>query len=218
MTRKLFWESPYLTRLDTRITSVNGDEITVAETIFYAFSGGQESDAGTIGSHLVVQARKEGKGIVYTLERGHDLKPGDAVSMEIDGERRYRLMRLHFAAEIVLELAYQNLQSIKKIGAHIGQDKARIDFEWGDNIANAFPLLKTKAVAIINANHDIVSAFSDEENQRRYWKIDGFARVACGGTHLRKTGEVGAIELKRKNVGKGKERIEIYLQADAIQR
>ena len=38
-------------------------------------------------------------------------------------------------------------------------------------------------------------------------------RVVCGGTHIKRTGEVGTIVLKRKNVGKGKERIEIYLQA-----
>lgn len=212
MTRKLFWDKPYLTYLDTTVTAVNGADIMVAETIFYAFSGGQESDAGVIGKFPVVQARKEGKDIVYTLETDHDLNAGDPVIMEIDWERRYRLMRLHFAAEIILELAYQHLKPIEKIGAHIAQDKSRVDFEWGENIANVFPLLKEKAVALISADHVITSAFSDEENQRRYWDIEGFARVACGGTHLRKTGEVGAIELKRKNIGKGKERIEIYIQ------
>ena len=41
--------------------------------------------------------------------------------------------------------------------------------------------------------------------------IDGFARVACGGTHIKRTGEVGPIKLKRNNIGKGKERIEIFL-------
>jgi Ser-tRNA(Ala) deacylase AlaX len=61
-------------------------------------------------------------------------------------------------------------------------------------------------------NRDIVSAFSDEENEQRYWEIVGFARMPCGGTHLRRTGEVGELELKRKNIGKGKERIEIYLR------
>lgn len=212
MTRKLFWDTPYLTQIDTTVTSVNGADITVAETIFYAFSGGQESDAGTIGSFPVMQACKEGKDIVYTLEADHNLKVGDPVSMAIDWERRYRLMRLHFAAEIILELAYRHLKPIEKIGAHIAQDKSRIDFEWNENIATVFPLLKEKAASLINGDHDIVSAFSDEENQRRYWEIDGFARVACGGTHLRKTGEVGPLELKRKNIGKGKERIEIFIQ------
>jgi Ser-tRNA(Ala) deacylase AlaX len=134
--------------------------------------------------------------------------------MTIDWERRYRLMRLHFAAEIVLELAYQNLESIQKIGAHIARDKARIDFEWGENISTALPLLQDKALAIIQADHAIVSAFSDEAQEKRYWEIGGFARVPCGGTHLKRTGEIGKIMLKRKNAGKGKERIEIYLAED----
>ena len=211
MTKKVFWQDPYLTELETRVTSVTGNDITVEQTIFYALSGGQESDHGTIGNHPVLHARKDDRQIVYTLEEGHGLKPGDQVPMNIDWERRYKLMRLHFAAEIVLELAYRHLESIKKIGAHIAQDKARIDFEWGENISKEFPLIKEKALAIVATDQAIISAFSDEENERRYWQIQEFSPVPCGGTHLRKTGEIGEIALKRKNIGKGKERIEIYV-------
>ncbi|MFN8374120.1 MAG: alanyl-tRNA editing protein [Anaerolineae bacterium] len=210
MVEKVFWQDPYLTRLETQVTGVREDAVTVARTIFYAFSGGQESDAGTIGGYAVREARKEGKEILYTLGP-HRLQTGDAVTMEIDWERRYRLMRLHFAAEIVLELVYQEVPGIQKIGAHIAQDKSRVDFAWTENIATLFPLLNAKAQALINDDQAIVSTFSDEENQRRTWEITGFARVACGGTHLKRTGEVGSISLKRKNVGKGKERIEIYV-------
>lgn len=73
------------------------------------------------------------------------------------------------------------------------------------------PFIKERALAIVKADKEIISAFSDRENQRRYWEIEGFARVPCGGTHLQKTGEIGDMKLKRKNPGKGKERIEIYL-------
>lgn len=208
-TRKLFWQDPYLTSLDTRVASVEGDVVTLEETIFYAFSGGQESDAGTIGGRKVLEARKDGRDIRYTLEPGHGLKAGDAVEVEIDGARRQKLMRLHLAAEIILELAYQNLPGIQKIGAHIAADKARIDFEWPENISRLFPMMRDKAGALVAADHPIVSAYSDEASQRRYWEIDGFARVPCGGTHLRRTGEIGALTLKRVNIGKGKERIEI---------
>jgi len=213
MTQKLFWQDPYQTRLDTQISSVQGDTVTAAQTIFYAFSGGQESDAGTIGGYRVLQAAKDGLDIRYTLESGHALKVGDPVTMIVDWERRYRLMRLHFAAELILELTYRALPSVEKIGAHIAQDKARIDFLWGESVTSLLPTLHQQAKALIEANHPITSAFSDAENQQRYWEIEGFARVACGGTHLKKTGEVGQIELKRKNVGKGKERIEIYLRS-----
>jgi len=216
MTKKIFWEDPYLTQLETHMATVKDNDITVEQTIFYALSGGQESDYGTIGNNRVLQARKEGKEIVYTLENSHGLKPGDQVRMNIDWERRYKLMRLHFAAEIVLELVYQNLDSIEKIGAHIAQDKARIDFKWDENISTVLPVIKKEALGIIEANQEIISAFSDEEKEERYWEIRGFSRVPCGGTHLRKTAEIGEIELKRKNVGKNKERIEIYVSESSI--
>ena len=209
MVAKLFWQDPYRTSLDTRVAAVDGDRVTLAETIFYAFSGGQESDAGTIGGRKVLEARKDGRDIFYTLEPGHGLKAGDPVTIEIDGARRLNLMRLHLAAEIILELAYQNLPGIQKVGAHIAADKARIDFEWPENISKLFPMMQEKAGALIAADHAIASAYSDESNQRRYWEIDGFARVPCGGTHLKRTGEIGALTLKRVNIGKGKERIEI---------
>jgi len=212
MTRKLFWDDPYRTTLDTTITSVAGEDITVAETILYAFAGGQERDHGTIAERPVVHARKAGTAIVYTLANARGLAPGDAVRMTIDWERRYALMRLHFAAELVLEVAYQTLGSIEKIGAHIAQDKARIDFAWPDNLAPLLPAIADTVHALVAADRPITSAFSDPAAERRYWELPGFARVACGGTHLRRTGEVGAIDLRRKNVGKGKERIEIYLR------
>lgn len=213
MTGKLFWQDPYRRTLDTVIASVEGDAVTVAETIFYAFSGGQESDAGTIAGRPVLEARKAGADIVYTLAPGHGLRPGDAVRMEIDWDRRYRLMRLHFAAEVVLELVMRTQPTLEKIGAHISADKARIDFAAPASIAPFLPVLTEAAQALIDRDLPIVSAFSDETGQRRYWAVEGFAQVPCGGTHLKRTGEVGRLMLKRRNVGKGKERVEVYAAA-----
>ena len=218
MTRKVFWENPYLTELETTVTSVRDNDIMVDHTIFYAQSGGQESDHGLINDSRVIQARKEGKGIIYTLEAGHGLRPGDRVKMVIDWERRYQLMRLHFAAEVILELVYQKLKVIKKIGAHIAQDKARIDFKWDENISKIFPALEKEALKVVEANQEIESAFSDEAAEKRYWKVEGFSQVPCGGTHLKRTGEIGRITLKRNNIGKGKERIEIYLNDNGFQK
>lgn len=212
MTKKIFWIDPYLTELETTIETVNANQITLQETIFYAFSGGQESDSGTIGGHTVLEAKKEGKKIIYTLEGNHNLQAGSRVKIVIDWPRRYQLMRLHFAAEVVLELACRHFPEIKKIGAHIAQEKARIDFEWEKTISPFIPLLQQKAQAIIDSDQEIISAFSDEANERRYWKINEFSQVPCGGTHIRRTSEIAGIRLKRVNPGKGKERIEIYVQ------
>ena len=216
MTRKVFWEDPYLTEIETTITGVKNNDITVDRTIFYALSGGQESDYGSINNHRVIRACREGKEIIYTLEDGHGLRCGDRVKMKIDWERRYQLMRLHFAAEVVLELVLQKLKGIEKIGAHIAQAKARIDFKWGKNISTIFPVLEKESLKVIEANQEIESAFSDEESEERYWKVEGFSRVPCGGTHIKRTGEIGKMALKRKNIGKGKERIEIYVTGNSV--
>jgi alanyl-tRNA synthetase len=209
---KIFWEDPYLVELQAVVTSVEGDTLTLNQTIFYAASGGQESDTGTIGGVKVLGAEKKGIEIYYTLKSPHDLKEGDGVLIRIDWTRRYCLMRLHFAAEIVLELVYQLFGRPMKIGANISEDKARLDFLWEGRISDAFPMLLKRAGKIIDADLPIRSAYSDRGDEQRYWEIDGFAKVSCGGTHLRRTGEVGRIRLKRNNIGKGKERIEIYLE------
>ena len=211
MTLKIFWQDPYLKELDTTVRSVEGERITLTATIFYAFSGGQESDAGTIGGYPVIKAQKEGREIYYTLSKDHKLYPHDRVKIIIDWERRYKLMRLHFAAEVVLELVYQKFPEIHKVGAHISPEKARIDFEWGGSMSSFLGEIQSAAQAIIDSNQAILCAFSDENTERRYWKINDFVEVPCGGTHIKRTGEVGTINLKRQNPGKGKERIEIFL-------
>lgn len=211
--KKIFWENPYLTEIETKISSVNADTVTLDKTVAFAFSGGQQSDSGTIDGYEIIEARKDGREIFYKIIQNHDLKTGDSVTVKIDWEKRYMLMKLHFAAELVLELVYQNFNHPEKIGANITTDKARVDFYWEGKISEIFPFLESKLEVLINSKLDIISEFSDEENERRYWEIKGFAKVPCGGTHLRNTGEIGPVTLKRNNLGKGKERIEIYLSS-----
>jgi alanyl-tRNA synthetase len=214
MTLKAFWDDPYRTHLTTHIASVTAEFVTLKETIFYALSGGQESDSGTIGGHPVLEARKTGSDLIYRLPDGHGLSVGDLVEVQIDGARRLRLMRLHFAAELTLEVICRRLPGIERLGAHISADKARIDFALESSIAPLLPAVSEEVQAIIDQDRMIESAFSDVERERRFWRIDGFAAVPCGGTHLRRTGEVGALTLRRNNIGRGKERVEIRLSPE----
>jgi Ser-tRNA(Ala) deacylase AlaX len=214
MTVKRFRTDPYLTRLSTTVSSVQGDQVVLGETIFYALSGGQESDQGRIGGYPVIEARKSDDLILYRLPADHTLSPGQPVDVVIDWSRRYRLMRLHFAAEIVLELVYRSLHGVERIGAHIAADKARIDFAWAENVMPMLTGLERAANAIVARDLPIASDFSDVAAGRRYWEIPDFARVPCGGTHLRRTSEISQVALKRRNIGKGKERIEVWLRDD----
>jgi alanyl-tRNA synthetase len=211
MVQKVFWVNPYQTELLAKITEKDGHQVQLDKTIFYAESGGQESDSGSIGGINVIQAEKKGVDIIYTLEELPHFGIDDEVEVCIDWERRYQLMKLHFAAEVVLELFYAQCKDINKIGAHISSNKSRIDFEWTESINTVLKEIETKAQAISDADLVIESKFSDHTNEKRYWHVEGVAQVPCGGTHLVKTSEMGIIKLKRKNLGKGKERVDIYV-------
>lgn len=208
--QKIFWDNPYQRQLMTKVVSVNENRLLFAETIGFSFSGGQESDTVRVNGLMVTHSEIEDDLIYYTLPSEHGLSEGDVVLMEIDFVRRYKLMRLHFAAELILELV-QRMLPIEKIGAHIAEHKARIDFSYQHNISDIFNSLLFEYNQIIAKDMLIRTGFSDEKNQRRYWEIEGFSKVSCGGTHIQSTAEVGFITLKRVNIGSGKERIEIKL-------
>lgn len=210
MTIKLFWEDPYLSENEATVTSVNGDLITLDRTVAYPFSGGQASDSGTIGGFEIVDAANQGMDICYRIP-GNTFKSGDHVHVRIDWVKRHRIMRLHFAAELVLELINQKHGCPHKAGANITEDKARLDFEWEGNIQQILPDISADVKRLIDADFPIKSCFDDIETEERSWEIDGFAKVRCCGTHIRSTGEIGKVMLKRKNPGRGMERIEIYL-------
>jgi len=116
--RKVFWDDPYQCSLTTKVEAVDGNKVLLEETIAFSFSGGQESDKAIINGLPVIESEIKENLIYYTLEEGHGIKAGDAVTMEIDWVRRYKLMRLHFAAELILELITRKLH-VEKIGAHI---------------------------------------------------------------------------------------------------
>lgn len=213
--RKVFWDNPYQHSLTTKVVSIDGNQLLFEDTIAYSFSGGQESDKANINGFPVLNSRMENNMIYYTLPDGHGISVGEEVKMTIDWPRRYRLMRLHFAAELVLEIITQKFQ-LEKVGAHISETKSRIDFIFGEHISSLFEIILEEYNKIINADKLIQTGFSNIQSQRRFWKIDGFAEVPCGGTHVKSTKEVGFITLKRSRAGKSIERIEIRLIDDSV--
>lgn len=209
MLNKLFWQDPYLSECNATITSVNNDIVTVDQTVAYAFSGGQESDTGTIGGYEILEANKKGFDIEYTL-LDHDLKVNDEVIIKIDWPRRYKMMRLHFVGDLALQIILTKYPDIVRIGAHVSENKVRMDFMFEENISSLFDWVNEELNKLIEKDLAITTAFEDEATQRRYWSIDGYT-AECGGTHIRTTSEIGKVKFKRKNLGNSKERIEISL-------
>lgn len=230
--KKIFWVDPYLSKLETRVLKVDNNEVVFEETIGYSESGGQESDKMFVNGMPVLSSRMDKSPpfyIYYNLAEGHNLSVGDSVILEIDWLRRNRLMRLHFTCELVLilmnrlfnktesgiELKPEEIDTvIKKRGAHMAETGARIDFECSTNISEYFPMILQEYNKIIAADLPIEKGYINENEQKRYWRLPGVALVPCGGTHVRSTGEIGEIDLKRDRANKGVERIRITLKND----
>lgn len=228
--KKIFWDNPYQTSLETKVIQVDGNTVVLDETIGFSESGGQESDRVTINDIEVLSSQMDKSSpflIYYTLPEGHGLIPGDNVVMKIDWLRRNRLMRLHFTCELILvlmnrlfnktpegvELKPEEIDTvIKKRGAHIAEDGARVDFECAVNISEYFPIIRDQYNRIISDDLPIEKGFLDEAGQIRYWRLPNIATVPCGGTHVHSTREVGEIDLKRDRANKGVERIRIKLK------
>lgn len=213
MTNKIFWHNPYKTKLISRVITISECDIELSDTIIYSESGGQESDIATISGIPVIKSRINKFTIIYTLETIPDFKVGGYVLSEINWPRRYAIMKLHFAAEMVFILLTKSNNNMNKIGCHISQKKSRVDFNSDKSISNLLPSIQQQVQTIIDSNLKIDVGFTNQKNERRYWKIDGFKPVSCCGTHLKSTSEVGIIKLKRKNIGYGKERVNILLSS-----
>ena len=104
-TNKMVWMDSYLTKVDTVVTAVQNGQVRVEDTVFFAFSAGQESDTGTLGEYPVLLAEKVGFDIVYTLPPTHTLKPGDPVRISIGWERRYSLIEAVSDAHVAVMTA-----------------------------------------------------------------------------------------------------------------
>lgn len=228
--KKVFWDNPYQHILETKMSQVHGNVVIPDATIAFSESGGQESDRATINDIQILSSQMDKSApflIYYTLPEGHGLIPGEKIVMKIDWLRRNRLMRLHFTCELVLvllnrlfnktpegvELNPEEIDTIiRKRGAHIAETGARVDFECATNISEYFPKILEGYNKIIAANLQIEKGFLDIANQMRYWRLPNIATIPCGGTHVRSTGEVGEIDLKRDRANKGVERIRITLK------
>jgi len=209
-TKNLFWEDPYMKECEAKAVSINGNEVKLDQTIFYAFAGGQQSDSGTINGINVLEARKNGEEILYTLEKEPDFKEGDTVKVVIDWDKRFRIMKLHTAAHIAWFFFERKTGINKLIGSNVTVDKSRVDYEYSESIAPLLPEVEENTNTYLAEGHKIKTYDDPTKSGRRIWECDGF-KTFCGGTHVENTVEIGKIKLKRKNIGSGKERMEITL-------
>lgn len=210
MTKKLFYQDPYMAECEAIVVNAIGLEVTLDQTCFFAFAGGQASDSGSINGIPVKEAITSGEDIIYVLGQVPSFKERDKVIVKIDENKRRKLMRLHSAAHIVYFLFAEKTGIQKLIGSNIDENKAKLDFKYPKPITDMLPEVEEKANKIFSQEIEIKTFPERSEENRRLWECKEW-RCPCGGTHVKSTKEIGKVQLKRKNIGSGKERIEVMI-------
>lgn len=218
----------YSRETEATVIDISDNQAILDRTVFYAESGGQLGDTGQIGTVRVVDTQKKitpettmlthpdfpsinvKMDIVHVLDRAEpSLKPGDKVNITVDWERRYAIMRLHSAAHVVLHFVQQTLGDLPVKGCLIGPEKARLDF--GAKVdPEALPDLAESSNRFIGQSFPIDNLPLEDEPEALFWICETI-KIPCGGTHVKNTGEIGNIKLKRRSQGKKLDRLYISL-------
>ena len=231
--KEMYLEDSYLWTFDATVEDVFGELVILDKTAFYPLSGGQPADAGILlrgeEQFQVVGVEPGERAIKHILDRA-GLLPGDRVSGTIDSKRRYQFMRSHTACHILSAVIF--LETGAKItGNQIELSRSRVDFSLESFDKAKMSEYVEKANGIVDERHAVTTkilsraealvlpdlvrlamAVPDRETIRIV-EIEGIDRQACGGTHVKNTGEIGKIKMiKAENKGKANRRVYFSLE------
>lgn len=216
-TVKLFYTNQY--ECTATITAITEQGIILSQTVAYQMGGGQEGDSGEISlisspntNLKFMHTIKDDEYIYHIPAENTDLSQfsvNDQVLVKIDKTRRKNLTKMHTATHLM----YWAIDLFKTgvvhntIGCHIKEDSGRLDFAV-DYKFGQDDLVKIAEIAneIIDKAYPIKIEKDKENPDRRYWVCNDYI-IPCGGTHMNNTNAIPHLIIKRKNVGKGKERL-----------
>ena len=227
---EIFRSDSYLSSIEATVVAVLEEGLILDKTVFYPEGGGQPGDIGRIANNIyeadVTNTIKSTDGILHLIDNKFgSISEGDNVTIDIDWERRYALMRMHTALHILCSVVDGAVT-----GGSVGIQKSRLDFD----IPGARPdkeSLTQQLMEIVDRNHPVMSSWiSDQELQRNPGLIrtmsvkpptgtgqvrmirigDDIDFQPCGGTHVKSTGEIGKIKISKiENKGKQNRRINL---------
>lgn len=210
-TIRLYDDDPYLKKIEARVVNINGNQVEFDKTIFYPESGGQTGDTGTIGGVRVLDTHICNGRIFHETESPLQVFLGRTVEIELDWGRRYRIMKLHSASHLMEYFLFQKLGPLDRLGSSVDEKKDRSDYAYEGRLTSEdLVAVGEETNAFIGEGYDITIESDPDQPGKRIWRC-GYIEMPCGGTHVMNTSEIGSIKLKRKNPGKGKERVETSL-------
>ncbi len=242
-TETLFRDDAYLAEAQAAVVAVNGQGgIVLDRTIFYATSGGQPGDTGTLtrddGSRIRIGGTVTGETkdeiIHLPADGAAPLQAGEKVALAIDWVRRHRLMRMHTACHLLTVVCPYPIT-----GAAVGEDEARVDFDIPDSTFTK-ENVTAGLMELVRSDHPVsyrwigdaeLAANPGLVKSKTVLPPTGSGRIRlvligeeggvdsqpCGGTHVRSTGEVGEIHIgKIENKGRENRRFRIRFGPPAV--
>ncbi|MDI3246637.1 MULTISPECIES: alanine--tRNA ligase [Pseudoalteromonas] len=228
----------------------NGESVSILEdgqqgivvlnhTPFYAESGGQTGDTGTItvagGEFTVTNTTKLGNAFAHHGSVQGRIAVNDKVDATIDDERRERIKKNHTATHILHEALRQLLgEHVSQKGSLVEPERLRFDFSHfeavtkdelreiervvNDEIRRNFAL-NTELMAIDDAKAKGAMALFGEkyDDEVRVVTIGDYSIELCGGTHVERAGDIGLFKIvSESGIAAGVRRIEAVTGADAV--
>lgn len=234
-TKKLYYSDFGMSECVARVVKVHPGAIELEETVAYPEGGGQDPDHGTLinlkdgcKADFDFVKRIYGRDEKISEEQWvnvdgiilHQVKDapenlqelfdvGDEVKVIVDMERRLALSESHSASHLLYMGVLKERPEVisRVIGCHISIGKARFDFSTEDRFtSDEIIRIEEYVNDLIDRELPIKVFESDMHPDARYWECDGVV-IPCGGTHISNTGTLQKLKVKRKGIGKGRERI-----------
>ena len=209
---RLYTKDAYLTTFDCKITRTSPRkdgryEIVLDRTAFYPESGGQPADEGRINGVFVVDVIEGNDEILHIVETEINR---DSAECQVDWSKRFEHMQQH-SGQHVLSACFAELLNGKTDSFHIGGESSTIEIDVPSIDENAIARVEDLANHYVHLNLPIKSyiVHSNELQNlplRKQPKVAENIRIVqtgdvdfspCGGTHVRNTGEIGLIKIKR---------------------
>jgi alanyl-tRNA synthetase len=231
VTERLYYTDSYLQEFRARVTgrAEDGRRIYLDRTAFYPTSGGQPHDTGAIGGVPVVEVVDEGERIAHVMEATHSPVEGAEVGCRIDWDRRFDHMQQHSGQHLLSAVLVAGF-GLPTVSFHLGQEISTIDLDA--TALDAATLLEgeRRANQAVFEDRPISVDFEDAAEARglrkssertgvlRIVSIEGLDRSACGGTHVRRTGEIGPILIRKLDKVRNTIRVEFLCGGRAVRR
>ncbi len=208
---KQYYQDPYLRSIRCTVTDVRhtdkATEVRTDRTIFYPEGGGQPGDRGHLGPWEVLDTRKADDGdSVLILSPSCKVEVGESLELSLDWDHRYKFMVIHTAQHLLSGLLFY-MYGIGTVAVHQGEEYLTIETDKEEISPETIDGLILAANEKIRENHEILyheMSHSEAEalGLRRSIKVEGDVRIveikdvdriACGGIHVARTGEIGVI-------------------------